>query len=758
MPIEIEAPDGSIVEFPDGTSDDVMANAMRAQFGSTAPESSPDIAGPLRPRIADVEADLQRQEGELLIPEERRERVRGLAVAFPEDEQAQAQTALATDEAKFRTEQGLRGAAPGFGVSGLLGGKTFDALGAGVDAGLNALGLGGQPFRESLETRTQLRNENFEENPLLTAAGGIAAVPSLPFAQPFNATRIPGFIGNAAVNAGILGGVTGAGEGIAAGEGETVGDIASQAAGGALKGAAINAPLGAVGGAAFSKFRPQAAIEGQRAARAAQEGIALPKAAATESANLAGAVGAASKLPFIGGGASKRLQGTIDDIAKGLGRNVERLSGRSIAQESAADAGGRIIQQARVFLERTVPQKLGRAEKFLARSIPRNANGQLNNLNALKQRLTQEADESTTQAFQPIFDKIDQAVKNGRMTFQGMRSLREDLGELARFGEGVQPKTQAAFRRAWGAVTEDIKALAKAHNAEGAFRTTMRTERELIVKRAQVEKLVGKPGQSVNEETIINKIGDWASTGRGASLRNLERLRGILSDDAMENAGAVLLTQWSRSNKKIGEFSIQNIDKMWKGLTPRGKKAIFGSKPEVIASMDNLRGTIDDMQRILENVNFSNTAYANQIAGMFNKGGQIMAKLGSGAVGAASGGGIASLGLGVGAATASAASAGAGLALGRWVMTSLAKPAQTRVMARLFKDATKFTRIRAGLEPANRDVVNQLLASLERSVAQLADSASRDPMLRDLGLAKEEIREQIIKQLSPNEFLRAGPQ
>lgn len=33
MPIEIEAPDGSIVEFPDGTSDDVMAKAMRETFG-----------------------------------------------------------------------------------------------------------------------------------------------------------------------------------------------------------------------------------------------------------------------------------------------------------------------------------------------------------------------------------------------------------------------------------------------------------------------------------------------------------------------------------------------------------------------------------------------------------------------------------------------------------------------------------------------------------------------------------------------------
>jgi hypothetical protein len=39
MPVQIAAPDGSIVEFPDGTPDDVMANAMRETFGG--PTDSP---------------------------------------------------------------------------------------------------------------------------------------------------------------------------------------------------------------------------------------------------------------------------------------------------------------------------------------------------------------------------------------------------------------------------------------------------------------------------------------------------------------------------------------------------------------------------------------------------------------------------------------------------------------------------------------------------------------------------------------------
>lgn len=41
MPLRIEAPDGSIVEFPDGTGDDVIANAMRKTFGGPEAAATP---------------------------------------------------------------------------------------------------------------------------------------------------------------------------------------------------------------------------------------------------------------------------------------------------------------------------------------------------------------------------------------------------------------------------------------------------------------------------------------------------------------------------------------------------------------------------------------------------------------------------------------------------------------------------------------------------------------------------------------------
>ena len=41
MSIEVEGPDGSVVEFPDGTSHEVIKGAMAKHFGSPTPKAEP---------------------------------------------------------------------------------------------------------------------------------------------------------------------------------------------------------------------------------------------------------------------------------------------------------------------------------------------------------------------------------------------------------------------------------------------------------------------------------------------------------------------------------------------------------------------------------------------------------------------------------------------------------------------------------------------------------------------------------------------
>lgn len=62
MPIEVEGPDGTVVEFPDGTATNVMQSAMAAKFGAPKPRKQGTLTAPAAQRGLDKgSADLERR-------------------------------------------------------------------------------------------------------------------------------------------------------------------------------------------------------------------------------------------------------------------------------------------------------------------------------------------------------------------------------------------------------------------------------------------------------------------------------------------------------------------------------------------------------------------------------------------------------------------------------------------------------------------------------------------------------------------------
>lgn len=133
MPIRVQAPDGTIVEFPDGTSDDVMANAMRRTFSAPAP--SPAVATPS-----------------------------GRHLSF--------------EEGRALVEQDDAGGMFGAGVGGLLEGVPVvgPAIMGGAKraaAGLSSL-IGGGSYDENLTAANQIYDAAKEQNPATSTTAQIA--------------------------------------------------------------------------------------------------------------------------------------------------------------------------------------------------------------------------------------------------------------------------------------------------------------------------------------------------------------------------------------------------------------------------------------------------------------------------------------------------------------------------------------------------------------------------------------------------------
>lgn len=220
MPIEVEAPDGSIVEFPDGTPDDVMASAMRRTFGG----------GPA--------VDFTRPDAEV--------RTAIAKLPFPERSKAHDRWA---DERVRRMYEGSwftphTSLASGIPVIGNL----LDEASAGVQGLVHSVTGLGRPYEEALaETRAYERAAT-AANPAETTVGKLASgiVTGGPlFSRLTPAATMVGRIGQGAT----LGAGVGAAEGFAAGE-DTAADRFENAVSGAQSGAGIGAALPVLGGLA----------------------------------------------------------------------------------------------------------------------------------------------------------------------------------------------------------------------------------------------------------------------------------------------------------------------------------------------------------------------------------------------------------------------------------------------------------------------------------------------------------------------------
>lgn len=222
MPIEVEAPDGSVVEFPDGTSDEVMAQAMHRTFGGPLPI---DFSRP-------------------------REEVRAAIAKLPYPEQKRAHDRWADERVRriyagsgFTPHSSLARGIP-------IVGSLLDEASAGIQGALHGLTGRGQTYDEALAEARAYERAAAAVNPAETAAGhllgGIATGgPLLSRLTP--AATLMGRIGQGTV----LGAGLGAAEGFGSGEG-SFGDRLGQAGSGAKTGAVIGTAL-PVAGAALTR-------------------------------------------------------------------------------------------------------------------------------------------------------------------------------------------------------------------------------------------------------------------------------------------------------------------------------------------------------------------------------------------------------------------------------------------------------------------------------------------------------------------------
>jgi hypothetical protein len=407
MPVQIQAPNGEIVEFPDGTIDDVIVKAMRETYGGPSDDLSTASAD-TKALASDLSAMTQNP-------------------AKAIDDQRVA-------DAKAKRDQ--------YYSSGIYAGsynplapiaKTIDAFASGAQrapffgwddeavAGLRSL-AGNTPYATAQAQEDAKKQAIRQQNPIASTtgelAGGLATGGTIAATGATLAGRSIPYIGRA-----IPAAVEGAGYGAITGAGEAKpGERGYGAAKGAAVGAATGAIASKIGDALASKFAQKAANESAPSVedlttaskalydQAAQQGLVIKPQSADNMIN---------NMQLAAGRINEKLRpktaGLVDDImaSKGQPMSLERF--HELRQEVNL-----ALKNAEPQDERTLMRMKTILDGFADNATAADVSGNVQGFQLLKDANAVWAKKAKAQKIEDLFDLAD--VESAKYSQSGLQN------------------------------------------------------------------------------------------------------------------------------------------------------------------------------------------------------------------------------------------------------------------------------------------------------------------------------------------------
>lgn len=658
MPVIVEGPDGARVEFPDGTSPEVMRDAMRKHYGFKAQAADPVLAE-VQARRDSLHVPLSGIEDTMTAEQEAAGRRASMDAAAQQQaiDAARSPGQRIADTATFAASMPVRMA-------------TRGEYGAGDVAGA----IGGQEMAQALRQReSDFARNNAPGLEMMAAAGEIGAgIPALGtmgaaprsmLTQAARAARNP--IASARSVAQTVGELPGAYAGEAKALGGEIQRVMSDTSGAIrLPGAAGGVPPAPAAPPAPPTRMRQTITDDDAIAAAARLGIDMPRAVGggAVARSMAGPLAA---IPYAGRPVERAYQRGLMSLGGRLDEAVENTG-----TPGAAIAGGDIKASAVDWIRNRSATDLHDEYAPLAQMIPRQAMTQMPNTRRAAQQMRNSMAESTSKTPEPALRIVEDALERGQgLTFNGLKKLRTDVGaRLDSAAISPEPGTSIpALKQIYAAMTKDIEAMAAKHGAGEAFERATTRAREVARVRDELQKIVGRRGD-VSPEGVTAKVQQIAGTRGTANAERLQLLKENVSPESWGNIAAEFMSRLGR-DPKDGRFSAARYTTDYGKYSDAAKTLLFG---EAKNTLDDLVTVARQYEALESKFNRSNTGSVNALMEYILKPGAT-----AGAIGAA---------IAAPAATASAALVGgSGLLAGRRMAHYLAQPVVAGTATKLLK-------------------------------------------------------------------------
>lgn len=566
MAIEVELPDGTVVEFPDGTDRATMERAL-AQYAQQQPARAPARQADQAAQADDAPID----------PTE------GMS--------GWEKFGAGVGKALVDTGYGLRQVlTEGAGVQQTLFGNVADALGADALAGFYRRNAD-QMIEEARRLRAVADDRAALDAPLMrTGAGragdiaGQVVLAALPVAGP--ATRVTAGAGRLArVAASAADAATFAATQPVGTEGSRAQAMAEGAAWGGA-GRVLSDGVARATKGLSDKLSP-AVLDAYEKARAA--GIPVHFSQLVDSKAAKTLASAASYLPFSGAGKAARKQQEAFNraVSRSFGEDAATLGDDVIG--AARERLGRVFEEVygrnSVRLDDAALEKLAEIEKLASRNLPANEAAVIRN--QIEDILASSADGTLPGRLYQSFrtDRL-MPLESGARTFQSglVRQIRKALDDAA--ARSLSPedaKALAMANRQWRNLKTADKALSQVEGAKGNVRpgalwpivNQKRGATPEMRELAKVGRLLNDP--IPDSGTAARMLTYGALGGGGAAL-------GATDNQALQQIGAALLLG-STAGRALNSKAAANYLARGTGLPGKVVRKIAKGAPYLLPAM-----------------------------------------------------------------------------------------------------------------------------------------------------------------------------
>lgn len=233
----------------------------------------------------------------------------------------------------------------------------------------------------------------------------------------------------------------------------------------------------------------------------------------------------------------------------------------------------------------------------------------------IAQKFYDDMAESTGTAELAAVNKLEEAVTRPEgLTVRGLQKLTQEIGDHLDEAAVQKSPSERAFRRAYGALKNDLREAVRKSGGTDAVRLWNRADRQaqsIILKRKRLAKYVGVNENALSSEKVFGAVRRLGKE-EGGDARSLYEIMDIIGPKARGDFAAELIDRMGR-NPKTELFSHDRFLTDYGKYSAQAKNLIF---KEAKPHLDDIATISKKMGQLSAKFNRSNTGIVNAVLKM----------------------------------------------------------------------------------------------------------------------------------------------